>query len=567
MDQVPDSAQHYIECDTESCRNLSKFYCNSCHQRICVQCKQTHVEKNNEHEIVLYQERKRKLPSEKCKIHPTQDVDVYCKVCQDPLCSTCVFKNHRDHDISDLETIYNDILQQCQMEITEIWNTVIPKAKNNIGSIGEKKDNVKREISKLRVSMKNRADELKIVIDSVLTDYNKKIDEIENSIQNVMEEQQKRTEDYINYLYKIISDYESKLFSVKPTELMKIHIDISLASLKRPNKAKLKVPIFTPPTLHKEEICKQFGKIELDSSEMFELSSIKKVSEITIKEHVYHLFPLPPDNFWASGVFGNLMQYNMERKILKKITNSMTIERKIYGDHTVTIKKALLYTDYSKNTVYRVANDMSINNLIQTGNWKPGAIYSSPINEHIFVGMERNLDNKITRYNKEGRKLQEIQWDVKRRKLYQSVNYITENINGDICTSDTKARQVVVVTASGEYRFSYSGHRSQSGFLPCGICTDVLGHILVCNGFITFKENCSSIHLLDKDGHILSFLLTPEQCPPHPRALCIDDKHNLWVGGWDSSAVYVYRYLLMTKTYFMYYFGNAKIPVSSVNLV
>ncbi|XP_061171073.1 uncharacterized protein LOC133180616 [Saccostrea echinata] len=545
MDEVPDTAQHFIECDTESCRNFSEFYCNTCHQRICDQCKQCHLEQNIGHEIVLYHERKRKLPSEKCSIHPTKDINIHCDVCQDPLCSTCFAQHHSDHDNSDLETIYNDILQLCQKEITEIWKTVIPDAKDNVKSIGEKMDNVNREIAKFRVSMKKRADELKEVVDSIINHNNKNLDEIENFVINDMVKQQKETEDYITYLEKMTSDYERKMSSINPTELISFHKDISLASLKMLNKAKSKLPIFTLGTLNKDEIAKQLGKIEIDLSGRFKLSSVTKVNEVTCRGHkTFHLSLLHPQKIWASDSLGYLIQYDMVGNILQKISTSM---REKQGNHTVTKEGELLYTDIDKNTVYRVTSDMSINKLVETGSWVPGAIYSSPINGHILVGMGTKSDNKVTRYNREGRKLQDIQWDEEGQTLYQSVNFITENNNGDICTSDSRAKKVVVVTKLGEYRFSYSGNESQYRFCPYGICTDVLGHILVCNSHIWYNENCSSIHLLNINGQFLSLLLTSEQYPAYYFTLCIDNQHNFWVGGWNSSTVSVYKYLQNTK--------------------
>ncbi|XP_062581830.1 uncharacterized protein LOC134243595 [Saccostrea cucullata] len=541
MNEVPDTAQHYIECDTESCINFSVFYCNTCHQRICDQCKQRHLELNKEHDIVLYRRRKKKLPSEKCKIHPTEKLDIFCDVCQDPLCSTCFDQDHSDHGKSDLETIYNDILQRCQKEINDIWNN-IPKAKDNIESM---KNYVKNEIAKIRVSMQKRADELKMVVNSVLTDNNKKLDEIENSVLNHMGEQQKKTKDYTDYLEGMIVDYESKMSSIKPTELMTFHSDISLATLKMTSKSEPNLPNFTFGTLNKEEIAKQFGEIELDLSERFEPSSITKVKEVALQRPIiYHLSQLPPNKFWASDILGNLTQYDMEGNILKIISTNIGY---IQGNHTVTTEGNLLYTDNDKNTVYRVSSDMSINKFFETGKWKAGAIYSSPVNGNILIVMEIKPIQKITKYSREGRKLQDIQWDDKGKTLYKSINYITENINGDICASDWKAGKVVVVTASGEYRFTYSGHHSQSQFRPFGICTDVLGNILVCNGYFTNNENCTSIHLLDLNGQCLSLLLTPKQCPPRPCALCIDKQHNLWVGTLNIRTVFVYKYLQNTN--------------------
>ncbi|XP_062593291.1 uncharacterized protein LOC134254783 [Saccostrea cucullata] len=171
-----------------------------------------------------------------------------------------------------------------------------------------------------------------------------------------------------------------------------------------------------------------------------------------------------------------------------------------------------------------------------------GAIYSSYINEYVLVGMEKKnfmeVTEKIVRFSKGWVKLQNINLNDKRQIFYLIACFITENINGDICTSDYLASKVVVVTGTEEYRFSYSGHQGQIGFRPCGICTDVQGHIVVCNGYEDFSHQCSSVHLLDMDGQFLSFLHTTG-CPPFPSALCINH-HQILIVSLASPTVKVY---------------------------
>lgn len=71
-----------------------------------------------------------------------------------------------------------------------------------------------------------------------------------------------------------------------------------------------------------------------------------------------------------------------------------------------------------------------------------------------------------------------------------------------------------------------------------GICTDILGHILVCNDSLSYSGSC--IHLLDVDGNFLSYLQTSSSCFD-TRALSADDKHNIYVG--SNGEINVYRYL------------------------
>ncbi|XP_061195250.1 uncharacterized protein LOC133203491 [Saccostrea echinata] len=549
MEEVPDTAQHFIECETKLCRNYSDFYCNTCHQKLCDLCREAHQQEiDNSHDVVSFLERKRKLPSEKCQVHIIEDLSVYCDDCQTPVCLLCVAKYHNGHEQSDLETVYNETLLQCKNKLTDIWKTVIPIVKDNLLSLSEKREHASKEIAKLRLLMKKRADEFKEAVDSIYVDNNKKLDQIKNSILDDLDKQQKKSEDYINELTNLNTDYERKISSMKPSEVTKFNAEISLATMNMPNPRPTSLPIFTPGILDKEEIAIQFGEIKKNSFEenikknaMKLSSSVTSVQSITVPElsEISHVTPMVSDKFWANDYNGNLIQSNMEGHILQKLKISSIGARCV---HAVTMRGELLYTDIRKRTVYRVTSDMTSSNLIYTDDWKPVAIYSSLINGHILLGMLRDDIKKIARYSRKGKKLQDIS-DDESQTVPLGIFYITENINGDICTSDYC--KVVVLTGSGKYRFSYPDQQSQFSFRPYGICTDVMGHILMCNGY--FHNHSSCVHLLDKDGRFISFILSPVTCPRKPRALCIDDQHNLWLGSESSSSVNVYKYIQSTN--------------------
>lgn len=97
---------------------------------------------------------------------------------------------------------------------------------------------------------------------------------------------------------------------------------------------------------------------------------------------------------------------------------------------------------------------------------------------------------------------------------------------------------VVVTSREGIYRFSYEGHPSGSGLMPWAICADALSHILVCD------ENTHTVHLIDRDGRFLSYLLIRPQGVFTPRSLGYDvTTQRLWVGSDIRQTVCVYRYI------------------------
>jgi hypothetical protein len=233
---------------------------------------------------------------------------------------------------------------------------------------------------------------------------------------------------------------------------------------------------------------------------------------------------------------GNFVRFDLQGNLLHTIFTGVSSST---GYHTVTTEGELLYTGYNHKSIYRIDRDITVTTLITTGDWAPGAIYSSHINGDLLVGMTRNREWKVTRYNKDEEKLQDIQRDHSGLDLYHSIPHLTENINGDICVSDSIAGQVVVVTRSGQYRFSYPGGHSSVGFYPNGICTDTLGHIIVCNNAFEWS---AIVHLLSEDGQLLRSL-DADQDQSAVSTVCVDDQHNLWVGRQNSDFVSVYRYL------------------------
>uniref|UniRef100_K1Q666 Tripartite motif-containing protein 2 n=1 Tax=Magallana gigas TaxID=29159 RepID=K1Q666_MAGGI len=259
-------------------------------------------------------------------------------------------------------------------------------------------------------------------------------------------------------------------------------------------------------------------------------SSVTKVRKYIVPDvdSVLHISLGKSGRLWVSGDKDNLFQIDPEGNRRKQIQSSVG-----FGYHTVTQDGDLIYTDEKNNVITRITQDETITELIKTGDWNPTCIHASHINGDILVGMVKDEAAKVTRYSKTGKEIQNIQRNNNGQGLYSHPYYITENINGDICISDFNKRAVVVVNKSGQHRFSYTGQNPK--FHPFGICTDLLGHILVSDG--------KTVHLLDQDGQFLSLLLTPKSLIKNPIGLCVDDENNLHVGHWNTNTVTVYKYL------------------------
>ncbi|XP_061192382.1 tripartite motif-containing protein 2-like [Saccostrea echinata] len=489
---MPRTAQHFLECGIQECERNCEFYCNSCHHKLCKQCRDEHLKspENKKHEVVLYQQRKGKLV-EKCKIHPTKDVDMFCEECQVPLCSKCATKIHQKHTFIDLEVTYAEKIVRCQEEMSRIHDYFLPTSHALHKKNTEEFLQIKTMMDNIRTSMKTEGESLKSLVDTVVSESIKQLDQMEKSLLEDLKTQDKTLDDYITYLNNLVKELHRCLYSTEPQKIIYAKKTIIRS-----------IPETTKP------VTPEFTAGQYSKSDVAELL----------------------DRIWISDNDGNFVQTDLQGNELQKII----IRGGYDGYHTVTQDGILIFADRTKKVIIRVTQNGNCTEFIETGNWEPFSIHSSHINGDLLVGMWKDKQAKVTRYNKTGKQLQNVQKGNEERGLYSVPHYITENTNGDICTADYN-EGIVVVNKSGQHRFSYTGQKLK--FRPFGICTDVLGHILVCD------SNSETVHLLDQDGQFLHLLLTRQQGVDRPRSLCVDNKNNLYIGQRDSKTLTVYKYL------------------------
>lgn len=204
-----------------------------------------------------------------------------------------------------------------------------------------------------------------------------------------------------------------------------------------------------------------------------------------------------------------------------------------FGRHTVTREENLIFL--MNGSVYILTSNGDIRNLNISAS-ESSCIHASRLNGDIFVG----APNGVNRYSVSSKNLFQIQVENKIVDLYRRPIYITENKNGDIIVSDKHRKAIVVVDKQGRHRFNYKGNNSSEVFYPRGICTDVIGNILVCN----HSYHDPSVYLLDENGQYLRTLLTKHRSVEDlPQDVCVDDKYNLYVACRDKNIIHVYTYL------------------------
>ncbi|XP_062566032.1 uncharacterized protein LOC134228398 [Saccostrea cucullata] len=257
------------------------------------------------------------------------------------------------------------------------------------------------------------------------------------------------------------------------------------------------------------------------------------VSGVSGCKHITHV---STDRVWISDNKGNLILTNTTGDTLDKVTGFAKYNGA--GVHTVTRDSAVIYIDSDFNIIKRSKDKVKTTVIPYTSPWRPNCVFSSPSTGDLLVGMY-NTDTwtgQVNRYTNTGEHIQTIQHHNTGQDLYRDPLYITENSNGDVIASDYYCGAVVVTDRRGRHRFSYTRPLSGSGLQPCGICTDALSHILLCDVYT------NTVQIIDKDGQYLTEIDTVQHGIYRPCSLSYDDiTRSVWVGSYRHNTVNIYR--------------------------
>jgi hypothetical protein len=181
-------------------------------------------------------------------------------------------------------------------------------------------------------------------------------------------------------------------------------------------------------------------------------------------------------------------------------------------------------------------------NILIKEEWIPRGIHCTESGEMIIClwnGLRGEKSRgKVVKYCKDGKLLNKYE-SHRHKSLYARPMYVTESDHGDICVSDWEMKSVIVVNQSGAKKFQYEGRKMQNDeeleFDPRGLCTDSYNNIIIADYW------SHRLHVLDKNGHFIRFLL--EESTRGPTGICIDENNLLYICELGGESINVIKYL------------------------
>ncbi|XP_078330175.1 uncharacterized protein LOC144624381 [Crassostrea virginica] len=428
------------------CQEGTEFYCHSCHQDLCCQCKEKHVIDldSKHHDVRIYRERFSYYPKQEyCKTHPEQVFKKYCKRCDLPVCYHC--RKHRNHELVNIKIAYEDKKQQIKEIIHNIRSDAIYDRRVLLEELRITKDLKKesetchKKFSNLSSEMKVKSQRLQLILDSALrkgllyiffhTDFTVNITNILHSEHG----------------------YNQSVYS--PVKFLRFIKKADLSSIQESTNFAIHC---WPPSLPQE-----IKWVDLIGF-LCEIRILQKGHRQAAKDRLLKLMPTPvfQKSIKLGHFFGSdfsfvstklIWVHDGHNLILKETTTGENIHLvddscRSEGTNTLTREGELIYVDKNYNINILKKNRQTKTAFIERtcSTWEPMSLYCSPFNGDLLVGMgipdtyPNPGTGKVLRYNSCGQLTQTIQYDNTGQPLYGIPYIVTENNNGDVVVVERK---------------------------------------------------------------------------------------------------------------------------------
>lgn len=465
-----------------------------CVEHICKSCQWKHLlDISKRHNIVSFQNRKI-VPH--CREHLPNKCTLFCNQCDTPICAQCLNSNdHKGHHVSDIFEFLNGQKEIFKKELNEIEKIIYPKYQHIANKISIQKNELKINSENLTKDFNLHGKVWHEYIDSI-------INELKTDLRKTYSEQFSFLHNLEGKITRCISDIQVNIKEIRNV-LKSNHIHFVFACKSRnaefrrfPPTFRVSLPSFIPHKVDQDLIHKLFGSMAVlsvgkDSPIMDLLVAqsslsyrplIDKPCVITDIQTAYKnpnglrsVVCIDYREVWSCGGDSIMRLYDISGNLVKSIK---TRSNNRPWDIAVTKRGNLVYTDCNDKTVNMLKNT-EIQETIRLQDWKPLNLCSTYSDDILIIMISKDFQNKVVRYC-DSKEIQSIQFNEKGKPLYSSdsIKYISENMNRDICGALWIAGEVVVVDQDGQYRFTYKGPQTTQTtqrFYPRGITTDRVG--------------------------------------------------------------------------------------------
>ena len=560
------------------CENPVEYVCNTCGEKLCSNCKQTHLQNlaTKHHSVVEYAKKLMpgSLSSPPCHDHDGKECICWCQTCSKAACVDCVTSIHNGHKFAKLETVLQEKRTSLQKELENLESNVIKEWQDLMTEAGQFTSDFLGQVNGIEKELEVRAKEFHKRVDEIKENAKKQLNELKISSLAILHEQEKKLSQGLEKVKQEIKECEDQLRSGDVESLLKHEGAQDSKEDNLPTVSSVSPPVLTPYHIDTKSLTEMFGQLTVTKTTQLSIDTSSDTRKTTFSEtsqataagknrpiqatfrdiqRLFHgttdstkpqtqLIPKPSiqSEFQTGSPAPSLACVGSNRawvqaggKKLQLMDRQGSVKETIhtdfsFNDITVSPQGEILLSDRVNKCIKSVSADRTVKTLCNV-KWEPRGLCSLHSGD-IAVTFE--MAARVIIYSPSWKVVKEID-----KKLFIGPYSIAQSkVNSDLYISDPEADKVVALDKDYRVRYEYTGQRDWVSFTPRGLCTDNAGHVLITDYMI------NRVHILDKDGQFLQHLLTGEQGLKWPYSIDVDSARKAWVGE-SEGGVKVVKYL------------------------
>ena len=486
--------------------------------------------------------------------------------------------SHQDHRFTELETVLQEKRESMQKELNNLETNILKIWQNLMKEARKVTSDFLGQVNGIEKELEERAKEFHKRVEEIKENFKTQLNEMKTSNLAILHEQEKRVSNGLEKVKLEIKECEDrlrstdmeslleyegaksdkkdtlpKLSSANPPSFISSQIDITSltemfgqlnvpktnqpASLVEPSNGtspntqkssktsdtkKPIIPDTTHSTAARHNIPSQAAPRDTQTHDT--TAPIKPPTHLIPKPSVQSQFRILTNYLSVTCVGSGQAWVKTDWKMIQLVDRHGKVKDTMrtdfgFNDTRLSPQGDILLTDEGNKCIKSISPDKKVKTLFKL-QWKPSGLCCLHSGDIAITFVDAG---RVVIYSVCGKVIKELD-----KKLFRGPYSVAQSkVNSDLYISDpggySDAGKVVVLDKYYRGRYEYAGH---DGFIaPHGLCTDNAGRVLITDS-INHR-----VHILDRDGKFLKYLLTREQGLFAPWNIDVDSEGNAWVGG------------------------------------
>ena len=500
----------------------------------------------------------------------------------------CVTSTHQGHIMTKLEIILKKKTVMLQRELANLesnelteWEDLAVEARTMTTDYLEQVNGVEKELDA-------QAKEFHAKVDDIFRTSKKQLQDMKKTHLVILHQQEKMVSDGLEKVKQEIKECEDKLRNGSIESLLQYKENQEEKKATLPEVSTVMPPIFTPSQIDSQSLEEMFGKLtNQDGNQNAEneskhqdtnksavkgktaplqgatptrdgpKSKSEKPQQVTVltlpqrqlmsKPSVQSSFDTRfSSDFQSIACVGSGLAWVKTGDYRLQLMDQRgavkdSIDTKFYfHDVVLSPQGELLLSNTNSNCIKSISPNKEVKTLFRTQEHPRGLCCLHSGN----VVVTSYKEGRVVIYSRSGKIVQELD-----KKLFSNPYRVAQNkINNDLYICDLNDvfnphlpilgknpyGKMVALDASYNLRYHYTG--KWNTFRPTVVCTDSTGRVLITD----YWDH--SVHILDKDGNFLQFLVRGQQGLVRLVSINADTEGTAWIGE-ESGKVTIVKYL------------------------